>query len=363
MKKHITEGKLLGRQVKIALVGCGGVGAHVLSGLARLHTATVALGHPAGLDVTVFDPDTVSQANVGRQAYSPADIGINKTVLSVHRLNSFYGLNWNAEPTHFPVPRRNFAHDIVVSCVDTKAARRDIADYCRNAGISYWLDFGNDLVTGQVILGQPLHRWEEKKKRPMRLPTVTELFPEILDKNAVEDSTPSCSLQEPLSAKTCSSARAVPPSASNCPGSLFRQGGLDNHGMLVNLQSGRVTPLPVDAEIWEQLIPKKQLPNLPRRQHSIATDTGPRDLQLQEQVPTVMVPNFGEFVSFKQNGQHFLSDRTACGWRSGRIGSSGAAKQCRYAYDSLIKKSNFCMGLFQLPLRMCRMACLEHPKP
>lgn len=258
MKKHITEARLLGRQVKIALVGCGGVGAHVLSGLARLHTAIVALGHPGGIEVTVFDPDTVSQANVGRQAYSPADIGINKAVLSVHRLNSFYGLNWAAEPTRFPAPRRNFTPEIVVSCVDTKAARREIADYCKNAGVSYWLDFGNDLVTGQVILGQPMHRWEEKKKRPMRLPTVTELFPEIMDKNAVEDNTPSCSLQESLERQDLFIGQSCAAFGLDLLWKLFRQGGIDNHGMFVNLQSGRVTPLPVDKETWSRFIPKKQ---------------------------------------------------------------------------------------------------------
>lgn len=260
MKKHITENSLLNRQVKIALVGCGGVGAHVLSGLARLHTAIVALGHPAGIEVTVFDPDTVSQSNVGRQAYSPADIGINKAVLSVHRLNTFYGLNWTAEPTRFPAPRRSFTPDVVVSCVDTKAARRDIADYCKNAGVTYWLDFGNDLVTGQVILGQPLHRWEEKKKRPMRLPTVTELFPEILDKNAVEDNTPSCSLQESLERQDLFIGQSCAAFGLDLLWKLFRQGGLDNHGMFVNLKSGRVTPLPVDVETWKRFIPKQRKP-------------------------------------------------------------------------------------------------------
>lgn len=258
MKKHITEATLLGRQVKIALVGCGGVGAHVLSGLARLHTAIVALGHPGGIEVTVFDPDTVSQANVGRQAYSPADIGINKAVLSVHRLNSFYGLNWAAEPIRFPTPRRKFIPDIAVSCVDTKAARREIADYCKNAGVSYWLDFGNDLVTGQVILGQPMHRWEEKKKRPMRLPTVTELFPEIMDKNAVEDNTPSCSLQESLERQDLFIGQSCAAFGLDLLWKLFRHGGIDNHGMFINLQSGRVTPLPVDKETWSRFIPKKQ---------------------------------------------------------------------------------------------------------
>ncbi len=257
MKKHTTEGQLLSRHVHIALIGCGGVGAHVLSGLARLNTAITALGHPGGIHVTVYDPDTVSQANVGRQNYSPADVGINKAVLSVHRLNSFHGLNWTAEPTRFPAPRGIKTPDCIVSCVDTKAARRDIASYCTRAGVSYWLDFGNDLATGQVILGQPLQWGEKKKDRPMRLPTVTDLFPELLDKIIEEDDTPSCSLQESLERQDLFIGQTCAAFGLDLLWKLFRQGGIDNHGMFVNLQSGRVTPLPVDAEAWKRFIPKK----------------------------------------------------------------------------------------------------------
>ncbi len=39
----------------------------------------------------------------------------------------------------------------------------------------------------------------------------------------------------------------------------------------------------------------------------MTTATDPRDLLLQEQVPTVMVPRFGEFEPLAQNGRRFLS--------------------------------------------------------
>ena len=80
---HTIHPSLLRGQVSVALVGCGGVGSQVLTGLARLHKALVSLGHPGGLHVTAFDPDTVSESNVGRQLFSPADVGINKDRKSV----------------------------------------------------------------------------------------------------------------------------------------------------------------------------------------------------------------------------------------------------------------------------------------
>eukprot|EP01031_Cornospumella_fuschlensis_P020928 gene20928-25647_t len=42
--------------------------------MAKSSRAMRALGHPCGLHVRAFDPDTVSEANVGRQLYSRADV-------------------------------------------------------------------------------------------------------------------------------------------------------------------------------------------------------------------------------------------------------------------------------------------------
>ena len=68
--------------------------------------ALQALGHP-GLHVTVFDPDTVSQANIGRQLFSETELGLNKAVSLVTRINRFFGYAWTAEPKCFPT-KTNF---------------------------------------------------------------------------------------------------------------------------------------------------------------------------------------------------------------------------------------------------------------
>ena len=65
---HYTDSYLMSPQhpVTVNLIGAGGTGSQVLTCLARLDTALRGLGHP-GLFVTLYDPDTVTEANIGRQ--------------------------------------------------------------------------------------------------------------------------------------------------------------------------------------------------------------------------------------------------------------------------------------------------------
>ena len=64
--EHFIIPDLLQRKVRIVVVGAGGTGSHVINGLVQLHTALLALGHPAGLHVTAFDDDTVSESSAPR---------------------------------------------------------------------------------------------------------------------------------------------------------------------------------------------------------------------------------------------------------------------------------------------------------
>jgi len=118
-------------------------------GLARLHTALRALGHP-GLNVAVYDPDHVSPANLGRQLFSAADLGANKAQVLVNRINCFFNLQWQAQPTK--LTRNSGQHwDFLIGCVDSAAARLEL-DRCK---FHYWLDLGNSAKYGQVVLGEP----------------------------------------------------------------------------------------------------------------------------------------------------------------------------------------------------------------
>ena len=89
MKKiHYTDNYLLKpyHPVTIFVIGAGGTGSQVITNLARMDMALRALGHP-GLHVTVFDPDTVTEANIGRQLFSESELGLNKAMAIVTRIN------------------------------------------------------------------------------------------------------------------------------------------------------------------------------------------------------------------------------------------------------------------------------------
>lgn len=86
--------------------------------------------------------------------------------------------------------------DFVIGCVDTRKARRAIDKWVSTARVLYWLDLGNNASSGQFVLGQPKNSANRKKKD--RLPTVAELYPEILKRDETEDDQPSCSAAEAL---------------------------------------------------------------------------------------------------------------------------------------------------------------------
>lgn len=76
---HYIDNYLINPQhpVTVNLIGAGGTGSQVLTGLARLDVTLRALGHP-GLFVTLYDPDIVTEANIGRQLFGYSDMGLNK---------------------------------------------------------------------------------------------------------------------------------------------------------------------------------------------------------------------------------------------------------------------------------------------
>lgn len=237
--------------VHIALVGCGGTGGEVLDGLARMHAALIALGHPAGLDVTVYDPDSVSQANVGRQRFSPADVGHNKAILLVHRFNLFYGLQWRAVPESFaPKETQRGALDLLITCVDKASVRVAIGDaHKKSFSNTLWLDFGNGSHTGQVVLG---HLSQRVSDVALRLPNVCDLYRGEL-KSVDDTEEPSCSAEEAFSRQDFGVNRLVADVGIGLLWNLLRHGHTTHHGGYVNVRSGTVSPMLVDPEAWEFL--------------------------------------------------------------------------------------------------------------
>ena len=86
-KIHFTDKYLLSpyHPVTVLVAGAGGTGSQVITSLARMSVALQALGHP-GLHLTAFDPDTVTEANIGRQLFSETELGLNKARQPFFRL-------------------------------------------------------------------------------------------------------------------------------------------------------------------------------------------------------------------------------------------------------------------------------------
>ncbi len=240
---HTIPSEMVTRPWRVVVVGAGGTGSALLPSLGRLHHAMIELGHPGGIECTVFDDDTVSETNVGRQGFYPNDVGQHKALLLVNRINALMGTAWEAVPERITVSD-NLEADIVIGCVDSRRARHAIVKAAASR-CHYYLDCGNETDRGQVVLG------EFGKRRHDRLPHVGDLFPEMLDaKGDKGDDTPSCSMAQALRRQSLVINQAISVQAFNLLWTLFRTGTLTFSAVFVNLATGRTNPVPIDPASW-----------------------------------------------------------------------------------------------------------------
>ena len=253
LKHYVHPAIVLGREpVGVALIGAGGTGSQLLSGLARMNQALKALGSP-GLDVRVFDGDSVSAANVGRQLFSPSDIGKNKAIVLVTRLNLFFGTDWQAYPYHVAKDMA-LSDRIVLSAVDDVHARYLIKEIAMRGNAMYWLDTGNTTNTGQVILGTLSKVPQPEKSCPSYLPHVLDLYKGIMeDESQKAYQGPSCSLAESLSRQDLFINQWMATCALEIIWKAFRQGQIRLHGAFVSLSVMSVKALPVSPALWEAM--------------------------------------------------------------------------------------------------------------
>jgi PRTRC genetic system ThiF family protein len=197
----------------------------------------LASGHPCGLDVTLIDGDRISRTNCVRQPFSESEIGLYKATVVATRINLFWGLGWKAIPD-FMDERWGHETDILIGCVDTRAARNAITRSQSFGNCVYWLDLGNNADSGQFVLGQPENA--KNKSRELRLATAAEMFPELVDpKLDRKDKLPSCSAVEALRRQEPLVNQTLAYLALAMLARLFRYGRISYHGSFVNLRTGR----------------------------------------------------------------------------------------------------------------------------
>jgi PRTRC genetic system ThiF family protein len=249
--EHRIPATLLEKTVRITVVGCGGTGSAIAAGLPHLHQAMLASGHRHGLDVTLVDGDRISPMNCVRQPFSENEIGLYKATVLATRINLFWGLGWKGMPDFMD---ESWGHetDILIGCVDTRAARNAMTRSQTYWNCRYWLDIGNNADSGQFVLGQPENT--KSKSCELRLPTAAELFPELVDsKLDRRDKLPSCSALEALQRQEPFVNQTLTYLALAMLARLFRYGRLSYHGAFVNLRSGRAAPIPVDSKGWKRM--------------------------------------------------------------------------------------------------------------
>lgn len=258
---HYIDNYLINPQhpVTVNLIGAGGTGSQVLTCLARLDVTLRALGHP-GLFVTLYDPDTVTEANIGRQLFGPMDLGLNKAQCLVTRINNFFGNDWKAEARLYPsvlkeVKRAEMAN-ITITCTDNIKSRLDLwkvlgkippSSYTDNSTPLYWMDFGNTQTSGQVVLGSVPRKIKQPASQLYEtvgsLKVITRLVKYARVKE--EDSGPSCSLAEALEKQDLFINSTLAGLGCNILWKMFRNGMIEHCGLYLNLNTMKVNPIMV----------------------------------------------------------------------------------------------------------------------
>jgi PRTRC genetic system ThiF family protein len=253
METHHIHPELLKHRVRVLVAGCGGNGSAIAAGLPYLHQALLAYGHPEGLHVTLLDPDVISPTNCVRQPFSQSEIGLYKSVVLANRLNLFWGLDWEGIPERLDPKGKLTRMDVVIGCVDTRAARLAIAKCVADwSEVDYWLDLGNNSDSGQFVLGEPLNR--RNRRNRLRLRTVSELFPEVVQSDLDGDGLPSCSAVEALDRQEPFVNPTLANHALALLARLFRYGTVPYHAAFVSLSGvGGVQTLRIDPKCWQRL--------------------------------------------------------------------------------------------------------------
>lgn len=262
MKKlHYTDNYLLRpyHPVTVIVVGAGGTGSQVITNLARMDVALQALGHP-GLHVTVFDPDTVSEANIGRQLFSEAELGQNKAMAIVTRINRFFGSTWVAERCRYPGRIQEKENpklaNIIITCTDNIRSRLDLWKFLKayrettslnEKSPLYWMDFGNSQTTGQIIIGTVRNKIRQPvTSEYMPVPKMNVITEEVKYSTVKEkDSGPSCSLAQALEKQDLFINSLLAQVGCDILWKMFKEGRTLYRGAYVNLNTLRVNPIPV----------------------------------------------------------------------------------------------------------------------
>lgn len=157
-------------RIKLVMVGLGGTGSFLVRHVACMVLLLRRAGKHASL--TLIDPDIVEAENIPRQNFCPAEIGRYKAEALAERYARDFGIEIGCLPIPFTPDLARAEWNtltVLIGAVDNAAARvaLDTALGANETRFSHekgavpriwWLDLGNGLDYGQVLLGSTTHQ-------------------------------------------------------------------------------------------------------------------------------------------------------------------------------------------------------------
>ncbi len=137
----------------IIVVGCGGTGSFVAEGLCRLLI-------DRKIPIILIDYDRVEPHNLLRQNFYEGDVDKFKSQALAERLSRQFNrrIGYSVYPYMPDLMREEYGRlgipavqGLIIGCVDNADARRTIDKHMRYG--NWWLDAGNGLSSGQILLG------------------------------------------------------------------------------------------------------------------------------------------------------------------------------------------------------------------
>lgn len=254
--------------VTVILAGCGGTGSFAALHLARL--AYEARRNGTRIRLVFVDPDTVEERNIGRQNFAPCEIGLPKAIALATRYNLAFGLDIGASVATFAeaglvkawAERRGWNERpllLVAGCVDSPAARREIAGAVKGMSGVWWLDSGNDEHSGQVLLGSGTRATIDPTLGCVELPWPSLQEPGIVEGSQVAGSQDglSCAELMALNAQSLMINQAMAGWLASYAYRLLLGRDLDVYQTWVNLRSGVVRSVAVTEGVSVEVKPAK----------------------------------------------------------------------------------------------------------
>lgn len=233
-------------RLKVIVVGAGGTGSALLGKLFQLHNTLTALSIN-GLDVEVFDDDTVSESNLGRQAFYSFDLNRPKAQCLVERFNSFGNVNWSYKNERFTEGslEHNYGGVVIFGCVDNVPARQEIHKAFSKKDNCIWIDGGNDQDSANIIMAMSA----DVNKQKTYLPSVVDLYREQLIGH-VDNNKDSCSAEEAVNKQCFGINDQVAAHCIQFLWQLVRYGSIDYQGISLDLKTGVSAPIHADKATW-----------------------------------------------------------------------------------------------------------------